>query len=269
MLTRRLWRGGPGSGGWPELAATRLRPAVRRLALRLATSGGGHCSCAVITATFVVSGLVVAVLGVVLMQQIVVGPVIASKQTAADNVAAGGPVEPRPVHLAVLRVPPSRHDLSAQRPRWPGPPHRRQALDAVETGAGPRCGPITSRARRSRCGTWSCGPAYQLHPAFTRTPASRSGVLPRIWRCRDKLVRAVNQTSPNSKPDSLWTRMPIGAKQPSPVPGLAGRRLVRQRLRAVLLLPADRRAGQPGPSSARCCWWGLPRCSCWRPFPGW
>ena len=178
--------------------------AVRRWMLRLRERWGRSLQLRVVTATFVLSAVVVSVLGYFLMQRYV-SDLYASKQRTAENVAQVGLNIAR--NSAAFQVPPSAttsSDLYSL------------ANQLATQKTGPGVGAAYSQSGSPFALRLVVRPGNQLSPAFTSGQQVGFYGIPELPQ---KLVHVVNSESPNDPLYSLWTRMPYGNSS-VPVPGL-------------------------------------------------
>jgi two-component system, OmpR family, sensor histidine kinase MtrB len=204
-----------GVSWWQRLAEARLRErateravalsrASRHWVLRLSEQWRRSLQLRVVTATFVLSAVVVSVLGYFLMQRYV-SDLYASKRHTAENVVEVGVNTAR--SSAAFQVAPSAstssdlYNLARQLTTLqPGP-----GLAAASSASG---SPFALRL--------VVRPGAQLNPAFTSGQQVGFYGIPPL---PEKLVRVVDSQPPNGLPYSIWTRMPYGNVS-QPVPGL-------------------------------------------------
>jgi two-component system, OmpR family, sensor histidine kinase MtrB len=203
-----------GAGRWQRAAQARLRHraaelataaslAVRRRLLRLSDLWRRSLQLRVVTATFVLSAVVVSVLGYFLMQHFV-SDLYASKQQASHNVAQVG--------------------LNSARdaPAFQGLPSATSSSDLyalaneLTSPAAPGLGAVGNQSGAPFALALVVRPGRQLSPAFTSGQEVGFYGIPALPA---KLVNSVNLESPNGPLYKLWTRMPVTGSS-VPVPGL-------------------------------------------------
>jgi two-component system sensor histidine kinase MtrB len=204
-----------GAGLWQRAGQARLRQraaelataaslAVRRRLLRLSDLWRRSLQLRVVTATFVLSAVVVSVLGYFLMQHLV-SDLYASKQQASHNVAQVGLNSARdaPVFQGAPSAA-SSSDLYAL------------ANQLAKSPTAPGLGAADSQSGAPFALALVVRPGHQLDPAFTSGQEVGFYGIPALPQ---KLVHVVNLESPSGPLYKLWTRMPVTGSS-VPVPGL-------------------------------------------------
>jgi two-component system, OmpR family, sensor histidine kinase MtrB len=184
--------------------AVMLRMTAGRWLLRLRDRWGRSLQLRVVTATLVLSAVVVTVLGYFLMQRFV-ADLYASKQRSAENVAQVGVNIARQSQL--FKGPPTAstsgdlYNLASQlatQPTGPGP-----GSPYSQTGS-----PFALRL--------VVRPGHQSYPAYTSGKQVGFYGIPKL---PDKLMHAVDVEPETGGLIYLWTRMPVGTSS-APVAGL-------------------------------------------------
>jgi len=186
-----------------ELAAV-LSAAARRWLLGLSDRWRRSLQVRVVTATLVLSAVVVTVLGYFLMQRFV-SDLYASKERSAQNVALYGLNIAR--SSAAFKGPPSqttRADLN------------NLAKQLATSPIAPGVGATSNQSGATFALRLVVRPRWQGGPAFTSgSQVGFDGIPP----LPDKLVRGVDSAPQNGRLLFVWTRMPVGTSS-VPVPGL-------------------------------------------------
>jgi two-component system, OmpR family, sensor histidine kinase MtrB len=187
-----------------ELAVS-LRLSAGRWLLRLRDRWGRSLQLRVVTATLVLSAVVVTVLGYFLMQRFV-ADLYASKERSAENVAQVGVNIARGSQL--FKGPPTASTSSDLY-------NLANQLGPLPTGPGP--GSPYSQTGSPFALRLTVRPGHQSYPAFTSGKQVGFYGIPEL---PVKLVRAVDHEPDNGRLIYLWTRMPVGTSGGVPVAGL-------------------------------------------------
>jgi two-component system, OmpR family, sensor histidine kinase MtrB len=186
-----------------ELAAV-LRLTAGRWLLRLRERWGQSLQLRVVTATLVLSAVVVTVLGYFLMQRFV-ADLYASKERSAENVAQVGV------------------NIARQSSAFKGPPSASTSSDLWDLAhqlatppTTPGVGSPYSQSGSPFALRLVVRSGHQSYPAFTSGKQVGFYGIPKLPA---KLVHAVDVEPENGGLLYLWTRMPVGVAS-APVPGL-------------------------------------------------